>query len=358
MDLVPPANAAEVAAKALELRRSLPPSRRGGTMVGVARAKQLANRQSLSVSTLKRMVSFFARHEVDKQAEGFNKGESGYPSKGRIAWDLWGGDPAKRWAESMLRKLESERGVTEMIDVNVLPGSDIRRIDGKHGKIRKVSLPWVTVGWSDGTTESFLRTDDAIHEDIELKTFDKGWVSLGAIVGNPEKWVATTDGLSEALAELRALRGEQADRKSRLLGKLMEASAAAKAKLAAAKAKLKAKKGGAKSEKQSKKPKKKGKNHPNPRNPFHNYKTIGLKSPKKVKRTDKRIWVCSAGEGGQVCIAQKDVPDQGIKKGAKKVIRPWDGKAKYMANYEKGRASGKYKPGNSKETIPVVHKYY
>ena len=42
----------------------------------------------------------------------------------------------------------------------------------------------------------------------------------------------------------------------------------------------------------------------------------------------------------------------------KKTIRPWAGKAAYMKDYEAGRASGKYKPGNSKETVPVVHKYY
>jgi hypothetical protein len=41
------------------------------------------------------MVSFFARHEVDKQGEGFSPGEPGYPSNGRIAWALWGGDPGK-----------------------------------------------------------------------------------------------------------------------------------------------------------------------------------------------------------------------------------------------------------------------
>jgi hypothetical protein len=47
------------------------------------------------------MVSFFARHEVDKQAEGFSPGEEGYPSNGRIAWALWGGDPGKTWSENI-----------------------------------------------------------------------------------------------------------------------------------------------------------------------------------------------------------------------------------------------------------------
>jgi hypothetical protein len=53
------------------------------------------------------MASFFARHEVDKQGQGFDRGEPGYPSAGRIAWALWGGDPGKSFAEQILAELES-----------------------------------------------------------------------------------------------------------------------------------------------------------------------------------------------------------------------------------------------------------
>ena len=73
---------------------------RGGTGVGVARARDISNRRDLSDETVARMRSFFARHEVDKQAEGFSPGEEGYPSAGRIAWALWGGDPGQSWANA------------------------------------------------------------------------------------------------------------------------------------------------------------------------------------------------------------------------------------------------------------------
>ena len=53
-----------------------------------------------------RMRSFFARHEVDKKAEGFSPGEKGYPSNGRIAWALWGGDAGKAWADAIAAKQE------------------------------------------------------------------------------------------------------------------------------------------------------------------------------------------------------------------------------------------------------------
>jgi hypothetical protein len=48
------------------------------------------------------MVSYFARHEIDKEAEGFRPGENGYPSAGRIAWALWGGDAGRTWANAII----------------------------------------------------------------------------------------------------------------------------------------------------------------------------------------------------------------------------------------------------------------
>ena len=73
---------------------------RGGTEVGVARARDISNRRNLSQDTVNRMVSYFARHANDSETEGWRPGEDGYPSAGRIAWALWGGDPGKRWAEA------------------------------------------------------------------------------------------------------------------------------------------------------------------------------------------------------------------------------------------------------------------
>ena len=57
---------------------------RGGTEVGVARARDIVNNRDLSMDTVRRMNSFFARHEVDKEAEGFSPGEDGYPSAGAL----------------------------------------------------------------------------------------------------------------------------------------------------------------------------------------------------------------------------------------------------------------------------------
>lgn len=80
---------------------------RGGTAVGIARARDIAGGKSLPLETVLRMRSFFARHEVDKKGKGFSPGEDGYPSNGRIAWALWGGDPGKSWADNIARKNEN-----------------------------------------------------------------------------------------------------------------------------------------------------------------------------------------------------------------------------------------------------------
>jgi len=82
----------------------------GGTRVGLARANQIVNGEQLSEDTILRMYSFFSRHEVDKQAEGFNAGEDGFPSAGRVAWDLWGGDAGFRWATSKRNQIMGEEG--------------------------------------------------------------------------------------------------------------------------------------------------------------------------------------------------------------------------------------------------------
>ena len=89
---------------------------RGGTAVGVARARDIINGRDLSINTVKRMYSFFSRHEVDKQAEAFSPGEEGYPSAGRIAWALWGGDPGFSWSKRIVKRLDSldDRSMLEL----------------------------------------------------------------------------------------------------------------------------------------------------------------------------------------------------------------------------------------------------
>ena len=85
---------------------------KGGTEVAARRATQILSGNELSDDVIIAMSAWFARHEVDKKAEGFSSGEEGYPSPGRVAWAAWGGDAGKtrsdRIVESMYRSTEQE----------------------------------------------------------------------------------------------------------------------------------------------------------------------------------------------------------------------------------------------------------
>jgi hypothetical protein len=109
-ELRAPADVAEVARRGLEARERYG---RGGTLVGARRANQLANRDVVSIETIKRMVAYFTRHAVDLEAPAAKPGHPDYPSAGRIAWDLWGGAPGRAWARRQLtvwERVQREEG--------------------------------------------------------------------------------------------------------------------------------------------------------------------------------------------------------------------------------------------------------
>ena len=56
------------------------------------------------------MAAWFARHEVDKQGQGFNPGDDGYPSNGRVAWAAWGGDAGQRWSNAKRKAILRAEG--------------------------------------------------------------------------------------------------------------------------------------------------------------------------------------------------------------------------------------------------------
>lgn len=111
-----PASVRKAAAKGLELRKefnrgglSIQEASKQGIGSGVARARDLI-KGKVSFDTVKRMRGYFSRHAVDSKAKGDESrgfwGKDSNPSSGYIAWLLWGGDPAKRWVESILKNIE------------------------------------------------------------------------------------------------------------------------------------------------------------------------------------------------------------------------------------------------------------
>ena len=81
----------------------------GGTEVAARRATQILSGDELSADVVIAMNAWFARHEVDKQGEGFSSGEDGYPSAGRVAWAAWGGDAGMRWSSGKADRIKEIR---------------------------------------------------------------------------------------------------------------------------------------------------------------------------------------------------------------------------------------------------------
>jgi hypothetical protein len=86
-----------------------------GTMVGWTRAGQLARGETLSLSTVKRMYSFFSRHEVDKKGKDWDNAAN--PSNGKIMWLAWGGDAGFSWSRKIV---EREKNMKKSLTTNEL----------------------------------------------------------------------------------------------------------------------------------------------------------------------------------------------------------------------------------------------
>jgi hypothetical protein len=98
-----PSGVKSEAQKGLDWRREFG---RGGIGPGQQTARMLVGNK-MTVARVRKMRSYLARHEVDKKGEGWAPGQKGFPSAGRIAWALWGGDAGKAWSNKVMRSVES-----------------------------------------------------------------------------------------------------------------------------------------------------------------------------------------------------------------------------------------------------------
>ena len=110
IDFTPPRGAQKAAKRALEVRSSKPSSQRGMTPVGIARARDLSAGKQLSPETVKRMLAYFTRHEVDKQGSTWNT-----QGKGWQAWQGWGGDAGFAWARKVVAQMDSADKKTQAL---------------------------------------------------------------------------------------------------------------------------------------------------------------------------------------------------------------------------------------------------
>ena len=93
------------ARQGLELRKEWG---RGGTEVGVARARDISNGADLSMETVGRMVSYFARHGSNFAEHYGEKEADGGPNAFTISWKLWGGSPGRTWSKKVFESKDEK----------------------------------------------------------------------------------------------------------------------------------------------------------------------------------------------------------------------------------------------------------
>ena len=181
------------AKRALEWRKK---EGRGGTPVGLNTARTLAKGGQIGIRKVRHIAKYFPRHQVDKKGKGYQPGEPNYPSNGRIAWALWGGDAAERWASAIVErenKKAQSNSITasygyvmddyktpgriefeafldsEQLPVETAPQFYIRiRLDsGKVDRVYKVIPDGACFVWDDGMWE------DLGNVNHDFETYDR-----------------------------------------------------------------------------------------------------------------------------------------------------------------------------------------
>ena len=172
-----------------------------GTAVGWTRAGQLARGETLSLSTVKRMYSFFSRHEVDKKGKDFYNTSN--PSNGRIMWDAWGGDAGFSWSRKIVEREKNMKKsyaqedlieeIKDMLNDAVEPFDTVVEIDDDED-IKKALRPEVTKeqlgmviehlmeaieGMIEVPEEDVEDTEDSAETETEVESEDNGVPPIG-----------------------------------------------------------------------------------------------------------------------------------------------------------------------------------
>jgi len=180
---VPPQSVRAAARRGLEFRKKFG---RGGLDTreagkqgigsGVARARDLADGSSLPLKTIRRMRSFFARHEKNKS------GSPAEGDRGAIAWLLWGGDPGKSWVDGILRQEEKKQemsnsksemyamGVGSMVKWGSSGGTAMGKV---VGIVKNGNVPGIPVKITGSPDDPAARIQIYRKEDGKLKSTDE-----------------------------------------------------------------------------------------------------------------------------------------------------------------------------------------
>jgi len=162
----PPAGVAVAAKRALQwISEGLAGD--GFTDVGRARAVQLASGADVSGETVNRMISFFARQEDSvKGATGFNSGEEGFPTAGRVAWDAWGGDAGQSWVNGLSDDTRDVAVDAGKLDVRQMEGYVLSELQDKAYKLKGDALE--TIAKLAETVYELCEIVDSMGEPVDV----------------------------------------------------------------------------------------------------------------------------------------------------------------------------------------------
>jgi HK97 family phage prohead protease len=157
IDFKPPNGVRREAEYGLKLRRE---HGRGGTAVGIARARDLSNGVEVSPSTVRRMKAFFDRHASDAKAPGFNRGDEQYPSNGLIANKLWGGPSGYSWSKKVVAQMEAA-------DRKAGDSRSLRPYGSTHGMKPRVKVVYGAPGSGKSDYVWAKKRDDDVVFDFD-----------------------------------------------------------------------------------------------------------------------------------------------------------------------------------------------
>jgi hypothetical protein len=216
-----PKGAQSEAEKALEWRKE---HHRGGTPVGLNTARTLARGGQLGIKKVRHIAKYFPRHEVDKKGKGWSPGEDNFPSNGRIAWALWGGDVAWRWAQAIVEREDKKKSTT----ASAASGPDLEsfskamteghlsspdflarvRMDGSGiDRLYKVDIDSSIYVWDDGQWDTLGVSDGDVYSynselDDEFDLVEKSIIPIdpdSAIIiaakqhQNPDHYISVSE---------------------------------------------------------------------------------------------------------------------------------------------------------------------
>ena len=155
-------------------------------------ARKMANREALSESKVRRMPAWFARHAVDLEAPQNDPDNKDYPGAGRVAWQLWGGDAGRSWADVKVRQLDEETRahgqggdhIIAEIDGTLLNGAEpiVATIDFLNARPEPVCIVSGRMEAERADTVAALDAAGVEYYELYLNDTDAGTIEFKTLV--------------------------------------------------------------------------------------------------------------------------------------------------------------------------------